>query len=346
MADAVTRGRSSLAGDGERERGEAGPGGVAAPADGGDDAASRIAGVRFRGSARLTYLTVGPLAVEPGTWIVVETDRGPEVGRVVVAPGQVRLAMTESERAAVVRRWAEDDVARFDQMRQDEAAALSAFAQLLQERHLATQTVAAEGRFDGTLLTLSYRLPDGECWPSPDIPREIERELASALGGPVALRRVEAVDEDYLLGGLGPRGRALGSSAPRVDPARLPASGQGSRQEPEPTTGAVAREVVVDAHSVENERYKRLKRALPRLGQVVETPKGPGLVIALRIVDALVTVRLREGGDEVVVAAGDLGLESGGASGSTLAATVTSGHSRESAGGGCDGADGFLDSSE
>jgi len=57
--------------------------------------------------------------------------------------------------------------------------------------------------------------------------------------------------------------------------------------------------------SVEQARYEQMKVDLPRLGQTVATPAGPGLVVARRVHDGLVTVRLAAGG-KAIVGAGEI----------------------------------------
>jgi len=62
--------------------------------------------------------------------------------------------------------------------------------------------------------------------------------------------------------------------------------------------------------SYENEQYKQMKAVLPRLGQTIETPQGPGLVVSLQVLKELVTVRLASPGanQEMVFSSADLGF--------------------------------------
>jgi hypothetical protein len=62
--------------------------------------------------------------------------------------------------------------------------------------------------------------------------------------------------------------------------------------------------------SYENEQYKQMKAVMPRLGQPIETPAGPGMVVSLQILKELVTVRLAADNTEAVFASADLGLAS------------------------------------
>ena len=60
--------------------------------------------------------------------------------------------------------------------------------------------------------------------------------------------------------------------------------------------------------SYENEQYKQMKAVMPRLGQPIETPMGPGTVVSLQIIRELVTVRIAEDNKDVVFSSADLNL--------------------------------------
>jgi hypothetical protein len=60
--------------------------------------------------------------------------------------------------------------------------------------------------------------------------------------------------------------------------------------------------------SYENEQYKQMKAIMPRLGQPVNTPSGPGMVVSMQILREAITVRLEEDGREEVFPADILGF--------------------------------------
>ena len=60
--------------------------------------------------------------------------------------------------------------------------------------------------------------------------------------------------------------------------------------------------------SYENEQYKQMKAVMPRLGQTIETPIGPGFVVSMQVLKKLVTVRLHADNTDVVFSGADLGL--------------------------------------
>jgi hypothetical protein len=60
--------------------------------------------------------------------------------------------------------------------------------------------------------------------------------------------------------------------------------------------------------SYENEQYKQMKAVMPRLGQIIETPGGRGMVVAMQILRDSITVRLEDGGADVLFTAEELGF--------------------------------------
>src|SRR4051794_31003279 len=64
----------------------------------------QVAGVRFLDSGRTFYFNPRGLSLDVGDWVVVESSRGREAGRVVIAPHQIRLAMLQGELKPVERK--------------------------------------------------------------------------------------------------------------------------------------------------------------------------------------------------------------------------------------------------
>jgi hypothetical protein len=62
--------------------------------------------------------------------------------------------------------------------------------------------------------------------------------------------------------------------------------------------------------SYENEQYRQMKAIMPRLGQPIQTPAGPGMVVAMQILRETITVRLEDENREEVFPADQLGFGS------------------------------------
>lgn len=271
--------------------------------DGSDTPTAHVAGVRFRDSGRTYYFDPGQQRLDVGDWVVVETSRGREAGRVIIAPHQVRLNLLQGELKPVLRRLGEQDVRRMDELKRQAASAVKTFGAKIRERHLPMKPISAEYNFDGSQLLLNFSAPERVDF------RELARDLSATFHCRVELHQVGPRDEARLLGGLGRCGRTLCCASwlpvyPEI--SMNMAKTQDLPLNPSKVSGVCGR--LLCCLSYENEQYKQMKAIMPRLGQTIETPAGPGLVVSLQLMKELITVRLEADTSEVVFSSSDLGL--------------------------------------
>ena len=267
---------------------------------------ARVVGVRFRDSGRMYYFDAREIRLHPGDWVVVETSRGREAGRVVIAPHQIALAKLQGDLKPILRRLDDTDVQRMDALKGDAARAIRTFNTLGRTRRLPVKPISADYNFDGSVLVMNYTTSDRV-----DL-SELAHELAAKFDCRVELRQVGPRDEARLLGGLGRCGRTLCCSSwlpvyPEISMGM--AKTQDLSLNPSKVSGVCGR--LLCCLSYENEQYKQMKAVLPRLGQQIDTPAGPGLVVSLQVIKELVTVRLAETNQDVVFPGTDLGLGAG-----------------------------------
>ena len=284
---------------------------MGAPGNGATAPVHLAAGVRFRDSGRTYYFRPSDADLVVGDWVVVETSRGQEAGRVVIAPHQVGLNRLEGELKPILRRLDYDAVLRMERLKRDAAGAVRTFGTRLRARGLPLKPISAEYNFDGSSLVLHYSLHDRERHPDGSVLRDLSRELAGLFGCRVDLRQVGPRDEARLLGGLGRCGRTLCCSSwlpvyPEI--SMNMAKTQDLPLNPSKVSGVCGR--LLCCLSYENEQYKQMKAVMPRLGQSIETPAGPGTVVSLQILRELVTVRLTADGTDLQFTSADLGMAS------------------------------------
>ena len=271
--------------------------------DGHGSPTARVAGVRFRDSGRTYYFDPGDHGLQVGDWVVVETSRGREAGRVIIAPHQVRLDQLQGDLKPVIRRLDDADVQRMDDLKRQAGSAVKTFGAKIRERRLPMKPISAEYNFDGTQLILNFSAPERVDF------RELARELGATFHCRVELHQVGPRDEARLLGGLGRCGRTLCCASwlpvyPEI--SMNMAKTQDLPLNPAKVSGVCGR--LLCCLSYENDQYRQMKAIMPRLGQAIETPAGPGLVISMQILKELVTVRLEADNSEVVFSSEDLGL--------------------------------------
>ena len=274
--------------------------GAAAALD--SSSSSRVTGVRFLDSGRTYYFDPCDYALEAGDWVVVETSRGKEAGRVILAPHQVRQNMLQGDLKPILRKLSNDDIERMSRLKREAAQSVKTFGAKIRERNLPMKPISAEYSFDGSHLQLTFSSSDRVDF------RELAKDLSGLFRCRVELRQVGPRDEARLLGGVGRCGRTLCCSSwlpvyPEI--SMNMAKTQDLPLNPSKVSGVCGR--LLCCLSYENDQYRQMKVAMPRLGQTLETPGGPGMVVSMQILKDLITVRLAADNTDVDFTATDLG---------------------------------------
>ncbi|MCO5221197.1 MAG: hypothetical protein M9947_06375 [Thermomicrobiales bacterium] len=263
----------------------------------------RVVGARFIDSGQVYFFDPGSIELETNDWIVVETSRGQEAARVVIAPHQVAASQLKGELKPIQRRLSERDIERMESLRKESAQAIRTFSAEIRARQLPMKPVTAEYNFDGSHLTLSFSAADRVDF------RELARDLGQKLKCRIELRQVSAREEAKLLGGVGRCGRTLCCSTwlpmfPEITMGM--AKTQDLSLNPSKVSGVCGR--LLCCLSYENEQYRQMKAVMPKLGQKTETPRGPGTVVSLQLLKGLVTVLVDSDNTEETFPARELGF--------------------------------------
>ena len=269
-----------------------------------DEAHPCVTGVRFIDSGQVYYFDACSLQVQSDDWVVVETSRGKEAARVVIAPSNVALSQISGELKPVIRVLNSQDIENMERLRKESAQAVRTFSARIREHRLRMKPISADYNFDGTSVTLNFSAPERVDF------RELARDLAGVLKCRVDLRQVGPRDEARLLGGVGKCGRTLCCATwlpmfPEINMGM--AKTQDLALNPGKVSGVCGR--LLCCLSYENEQYKQMKTVMPKLGQPVSTPRGEGTVVALQILKDLVTVRLDSEQADAQFTAVELGFE-------------------------------------
>jgi cell fate regulator YaaT (PSP1 superfamily) len=274
-----------------------------------DDAAAngptaRVAGVRFLDSGQTYFFDPGPLVPEAGDWVVVETNRGLEAGKVVISPSQLLQASLTGDLKPIVKVLGEAEIDRMQELKRDAARAVKTFGAKIREHNLPMKPISAEYNYDGSYLTLNFSAPERVDF------RDLARDLGSTFRCRVELRQVGPRDEARLLGGVGRCGRTLCCASwlpvfPEV--SMTMAKTQDLPLNPSKVSGVCGR--LLCCLSYENDQYRQQKNLLPKLGQPITTPAGDGIVVSLQVLRELVTVRFQGETPDQTYAAVDLGFQ-------------------------------------
>ena len=162
-----------------------------------------VVGVRLRGQVRLTQFNSRDLNLEPGDRVVVEGDRGHDLGEVVQATTRALRTCSISCMPSAVRVASPEDIRKFDDMRALEEGASAYCRERIRERSLPMRLVRVEQTPESGKLTFQFTAEGRVDF------RELVRDLSQRFRARIEMRQIGVRDEAALQGGYGPCGKAL-----------------------------------------------------------------------------------------------------------------------------------------
>jgi cell fate regulator YaaT (PSP1 superfamily) len=248
----------------------------------------RIVGIRFNPAGKIYYFDpTGFQDVRAGEFLVVETSRGEEVGRVVIPPCDVDESDITKRLKSVRRRATAVDLTQIVFYRQKEQQALARCQEKVAEHNLPMKVVRAEYNYDGSRLVFFFAAEKRVDF------RSLVQDLARSFRARIELRQIGVRDEAKLLGGLGRCGRTLCCATwlTEFSPVSIKmAKLQDLPLSPMDISGVCGRLLCCLAY--ESDQYASIKETLPMVGKVVDTPHGQGRVIEVNVVKETVQVEL------------------------------------------------------
>lgn len=248
-----------------------------------------VVGVRFKKAGKIYYFDPGDLTIEEDQFVIVETVRGIEFGKVVIANKLVGENDVVLPLKKVLRLADEEDRHIVEENKKAASEAYSICSEKVVEHQLDMKLVDVEYTFDRNKV-IFYFTADGRV----DF-RELVKDLAAIFRTRIELRQIGVRDEAKMLGGIGPCGRMLCCSTflGDFDPVSIKmAKDQNLSLNPTKISGLCGR--LMCCLKYENDEYETAKEQLPDLGDVIETEDGIGKVVGLNILERIVQVELGE----------------------------------------------------
>jgi cell fate regulator YaaT (PSP1 superfamily) len=246
-----------------------------------------VVGVRFKKAGKIYYFDPGELTIPDGEFVIVETVRGVEFGRVVINKKQVSEHDVVLPLKKVIRIAEQKDRLIVDENKQAAREAYDVCVQKIQSHDLDMKLVDVEYTFDRNKV-IFYFTADGRI----DF-RELVKDLAAIFRTRIELRQIGVRDEAKLLGGIGPCGRMLCCSTFLGDfePVSIKmAKDQNLSLNPTKISGLCGR--LMCCLKYENDEYETAKEQLPDIGSTIKTSDGSGRVVGLNILERIIQVEL------------------------------------------------------
>lgn len=246
-----------------------------------------IVGVRFKEVGKTYYFDPLDFQLNAGDRVIVETVRGIECGKVVIEKREVEDEEIVSPLKPIIRLATSEDLEKIEKNKAKEKEAFEICLKKIEEHKLNMKLVEAEYTFEGNKV-IFYFTADGRV----DF-RELVKDLAAVFRVRIELRQIGVRDESKMKGGLGICGRPFccNSFLGDFQPVSIKmAKEQGLSLNPVKISGTCGR--LMCCLKYEQESYEHLLRITPKVGALVSTEDGKGVVTDVDLLRGLIKVRL------------------------------------------------------
>lgn len=248
----------------------------------------KVVGVRFKKAGKIYYFDPVDMNIQKDTYVVVETARGIEFGECVIGIKEISENDIVAPLKSVLRIATDEDINKHFKNKDKEKDAFDICLKKIQEHGLTMKLIDVEYTFDNNKV-IFYFTADGRV----DF-RELVKDLATIFKTRIELRQIGVRDEAKMLGGLGPCGRPMCCSTFLGDFASVSikmAKEQNLSLNPTKISGICGR--LMCCLNYEQSTYEDIRKRIPKVGSIVKTEGGTGVVVSNNIIKESVKVKLR-----------------------------------------------------
>lgn len=248
---------------------------------------TEVIGVRFKDVGKVYYFDPDQNQLKKGERVIVETVRGVECGEVAMENRLVEDTEIIQPLKKLIRVATKADLKKLEENRRKEKEAFRICEQKIRNHKLEMKLVEVEYTFDNNKI-LFYFTADGRV----DF-RELVKDLASVFRTRIELRQIGVRDESKMLGGLGICGRPFCCSSflGEFQPVSIKmAKEQGLSLNPVKISGTCGR--LMCCLKYEQSSYEYLLSKTPKVGALVETEEGRGVVTEMNLLTGELKIQL------------------------------------------------------
>ena len=190
----------------------------------------------------------------------------------------------------VMRIASEEDLRHAEENRKKEREAFASCLQKIRDHNLEMKLIDVEYTFDNNKI-LFYFTADGRV----DF-RELVKDLAAVFKTRIELRQIGVRDESKMMGGIGVCGRVLCCSSylGEFQPVSIKmAKEQGLSLNPTKISGTCGR--LMCCLKYEQDAYEQIIKRAPKMGAIVETPDGQGVVMDTSLLKEIIKGQAGQG---------------------------------------------------
>ncbi len=248
---------------------------------------AEVIGVKFKEVGKIYYFDPSGEKLKIGDMVIVETARGIECGTVAMENREISDDDIVFPLKSLIRIATPSDIEQAKKNAEFEKNAMEICKKKIAAHGLDMSLVDVEYTFDNSKI-IFYFTSSGRV----DF-RALVKDLAAAFRTRIELRQIGVRDEAKMLGGLGICGRPfccsqfLGSFQPV---SIKMAKEQGLSLSPVKISGTCGR--LMCCLQYEQSAYSDLLKHTPKIGAIVNTPEGKGVVVDQNLITGILKVRL------------------------------------------------------
>lgn len=265
--------------------------------------AAQVIEVAFKGNRKEFFLWDGEEPLRLHAPVIVEADRGEDLGRVHAVGERAELRCggcahgcgSEPPQRRVLRQATASDERRAAELRAQDEDTRRKVMEKVKQHGLIMKVSDAEWQWDRRKLTIFFTAERRVDF------RALVRDLAAAFRTRIELKQIGVRDEAKRLSGIGRCGREYCSASwlPELRPVNLQvAKDQRLSLNPSQISGACGR--LMCCLRYEHEFYAQARKRFPKEGRVLVTSRGEEKVVSNDIFNDRVTLRALDGETRVV----------------------------------------------
>ena len=255
-----------------------------------------VCGIKFNPKGRLYYFDKNGFNVSENDNVVVETERGLQLGIVAISDKEIDENNLVSPLKNVIRIATKHDLKQNTKNEKDSKSALLRASDIVNELELNMKLLDASYTLDRNQLLFNFVSDERIDF------RELIKRLAAIYKTRIELRQIGIRDKAKEIGGLGPCGRFLCCNSFLTDLNSVTinmAKNQELALNPTKINGVCGR--LLCCLSYEDETYTELKKDLPSVGDDFEYNKKMYKVVSVDILKRKITIANDTSKEEVVL---------------------------------------------
>ena len=247
----------------------------------------KIIGVRFKSIGKIYYFNPDGLDISLGDSVIVETAMGIECGEVVITDREIDESEFSSPIKPVIRIASSQDFDVIEKNKKKEQDAFKICEEKIKKHDLKMNLIDVECTFDNNKILFYFTAESRVDF------RELVKDLASVFRTRIELRQIGVRDEAKKLGGLGICGQPFCCSRflGEFQPVSIKmAKEQSLSLNPTKISGTCGR--LMCCLKYEQESYEELLKITPKVGALVKTSDGRGVVEEVNLLTGKLRVKM------------------------------------------------------